>query len=292
MKDDTKQYEEQISSSLLFQLEPGTSRYIAERMRLISDLFSYLVSINSEVYRDLGEEIFNTANACIQSFQPEKGEFLHYFNKAMEKSRKKALAVKMQETMRGGIAISKKEQDDLRDLMRYEKSMGKDVPHDEFCKLFAEMKGKDEQYVRQLMTLKTNVTVVSEFVTDDEGKEKRIIDSVASYDNEFNKMERLETVKESFALVDRVLARRQERQKPLLRKVLTSVTALKVPKKWVSLYEKSDFFDREIYERCLQQNAPVSRKEIAAELGVSEQSLSRTYKEFEKSLNEAKKEQD
>lgn len=291
MKEDTKQYEEQISSTLLFQLEPGTSKYIAERERLIANLFSYLMSINLEVYQALGEEIFKTATACIRSFQPEKGEFLHYFNKAMEKSRKKAVAVEMQKTMRGGIVISKKEQDDLRDLMRYEKAMGKNVPFDEFCRIFADITGKDEQYVQHLLALRENVTVVSEFVTDDTGKEISVFDTVSSPDNGFDTTERVETIKESFALVDRVLARRQERQKPLLRKMLTAKTALKVSKKWLPMYTKSDFFDRDIYERCLKQNAPVSQREIAAELGISEQSLSRTYKEFEKSLKEAKSEQ-
>ena len=82
--------------------------------------------------------------------------------------------------------------------------------------------------------------------------------------------------------IDMIFSKRQERQKPLLSKLLTAKIVKQLidyPELFV-VAQKTTFFSNEIYEQTVKHGNPPTAKEIGESLGLSEQSVSRSYKVF------------
>ena len=91
MRYDRKEYEIKIANSPLFSLnkEKQYNDYKKEAFKMVEHIYCYLCSGNNEKYVDLGCEIVEFANRCINSYDISKGMFLHYINAAWKMNTKK-----------------------------------------------------------------------------------------------------------------------------------------------------------------------------------------------------------
>ena len=109
-------YEYAIRNTILFEYDKGSSAYKREELKLIENLYCYLVSINKDKYTELGLEITETAKKCINNYKPEFGEFIHYFNKAISREFRKVSSVNRINESHCGIHIP---ENDLRIIKKY-----------------------------------------------------------------------------------------------------------------------------------------------------------------------------
>ena len=87
--------------------------------------------------------------------------------------------------------------------------------------------------------------------------------------------------------IERVFDSLQERQKPILSCILTSKLSLKIAEnqKLSEVFQDKQYYQDRIYQECLRRDAEVKAKEIAAQYGVTEASVSRTWRKFKEKLS-------
>jgi len=83
--------EDKINNSPLLSIneEEEGDRYKNEKMRLILDIVKYVMEIIKEGkskwdFREIGLEIIEAADDCIEGFDKEEGKFLHYYLVALK----------------------------------------------------------------------------------------------------------------------------------------------------------------------------------------------------------------
>ena len=110
MRYDRKEYEIKIVNSPLFSLDKETqyNDYKKEALKMVEYLYCYLCAINNEKSSDLGCEIVDLANRCINSYDISKGIFLHYFSVAWKNEYRKIQQANIEdETIIHTIAATK-----------------------------------------------------------------------------------------------------------------------------------------------------------------------------------------
>lgn len=277
-------YENLIRNSILFSLDRNTqaTAFCREALKMVEYLYLYLNSINSERYKEFGLEITETANRCIKNYVPETGDFLNYFNAAIAKEYRKALAQQQLAEHHGGIHIP---EDDLRLIRKYIKFIGTkgSCEFDEATiDAIASATGIAKEKIADCITLYQSIYVTSDIYTSDDGSEGSLFDLIPSNHNDEREILEVEDAKDFLEHINEIFKTRQERQKPLLSKLLTAKIALRLSKddRLLGYGRCMAFFDEEIYSVCCNRDAPVTAREIASKLGVSEQSVSRTYRGF------------
>ena len=79
---DKEKYEKLIQESPLFSLDKKAEpvAFRNARLKMIENIYLYLLSINKEKYEPYGCEITEIANYCIDKYDSTRSEFLHFFN--------------------------------------------------------------------------------------------------------------------------------------------------------------------------------------------------------------------
>ena len=249
---------------------------------MVEYLYLYLTSINEDKYSEYGLEITQTAHRCIKNYTSEAGDFLNYFNAAMAKEYRKAYAIKHQAEQHGGVHIPEQDQRIIRKILKMAESQGTYDFDDNFICKISEVTGINEKQVKEYIVSYQNSFVVNDTYTNDDGEEGSLFDYIPATDGADNELLEIESATELLEKIDIIFSKRQERQKPLLSKLLTA----KIIKQLIDypdlfvVAKKTAFFNNEIYEQTLKHGNPPTAKEIGESSGLSEQSVSRSYKVF------------
>ncbi|MGE9892644.1 hypothetical protein ACQRDF_10170 [Lachnospiraceae bacterium SGI.054] len=277
-------YENLIRNSILFSLDRKNqaTAFRREALKMVEYLYLYLNSINSERYKEFGLEITETANRCIKNYRPEAGDFLNYFNAAIAKEYRKAIAKKQLAENHGGVHIP---EDDLRIIRKYIKfaeTKGAYGFDDATVDAIVAATGITKEKIIECITLYQNSYVTSDAYTTDEGLEGSLFDLIPTNQNEETGILEIEDARNFLEHINEIFKTRQKRQKPLLSMLLTSKMALRLSEddKLLEFCRNMEFFDEEIYSTSCSRGTPVTAREIASKFRVSEQSVSRSYKMF------------
>lgn len=277
-------YENLIRNSILFSLdrEKQAIAYKREALKMVENLYLYLTSINAEKYSEFGLEITQTANRCIKNYTSEAGDFLNYFNSAISKEYRKAYAIQHQAEQHGGVHIPEQDQRVIRKFIKLAESQGNYDFDDKIISCIADATGIKDTQVKEYVLAYQNSFVMNDTYVNDDGEEGSLFDFIASSDSADNKILEIESSKELLSKIDIIFKSRQERQKPLLSKLLTSKIALQLldSENLLVFAKELTFFDEDVYAQTLKEGVPPTAKEIGVSLGLSEQSVSRTYKVF------------
>lgn len=286
------EYENLIRTSILFSLdrETQTIAYKREALKMVEYLYLYLTSINADKYSEYGLEITQTAKRCIKNYTKESGDFLNYFNSAISKEYRKAFSNKHFSEQHGGVHIPEQEQRIINKFIKLAETKGVYDLSDDLVSKISEATGIKQERIRECISLYQNSFIVEDTYTDDEGNENSIFDYIASDKLTEDFIIELDTAKELLEKVDQVFQKRQDRQKPLLSKLITAKISqqLQSDEKLLSIVSKMSFFDLDVFKKSITQGSPPTAKEIGEKLGLSEQSVSRTFKEFIKKLENIK----
>lgn len=271
--------EELIRTSKLFSLNKQTEyvAYKREAMKMVEYLYRYLLAVNENKYIEFGYEIMLTAKRCISNFKSELGDFLNYFNAAWAKEYRRAYGKRQAEEFRCGIHITDEEKLLVRRFLRLIESRHYDVAERNIENLVSNGLGLPIEKTRYLIQLVNDTTVISDMVQDEDGE----LDSIFDFLNVENEFSDFTEAKRILKAIDDVYQSIQDRQKPLIARVATSKISdsLLDGDELFKFVQELSFFDKDIYLKY-KNGCSVKAKEIASFCGVSEQSASRSWKNF------------
>ena len=278
------EYENLIRNSNLFSLDKATQAvaYKREALKMVEYLYQYLVSINAEKYCDFGLEITQTANRCIKSYSPGYGDFLHYFNVSFAKEYRKAFAQNTMVEQHGGAHIPEQDKRIINKLIKLAESQGITELSKEQVERIAKVTGIQESKILEYMQAYEQSFSQSDRYINNEGEEGSLFDFIESGEVTTSGLLEEDEAFEFLNHINDIFEKRQQRQKPLLSKLLTVriMPAISDNQKILSYVKRLSFFDEEIFYSYTQKGMVPSAREIATQFGISEQSVSRTYKTF------------
>ena len=224
-----EKYEQLILASPLFSLDRERDRtaYQREARKMVEYLYLYLMEINEERYVEYGLEITETANRCIENYDPQNGDFLHYFNAAMKKEYTRESAKRRMQEVRGGMHVSDEDDRNIRKMLKLLESRGITEPSPEQIATIAESLEITVEKVNEALRINRETVALSDTTQNDDGEEISLFDTLASDENieqEFISADNCRVLLES---IQTAYDACQERQKPILSAMLTAKIAEK-----------------------------------------------------------------
>ena len=281
MKSKRDDYKKLIEETPLFSLskEESPTAYRREYLRLVENLYCYLMAVNESRYEEFGLEITETANRCIKNYNASIGNFLNYFLAAWKQEYSHALGKKIVIENTGGLKLSSEDVRNIRRFIKYRAERQDDFNMTQYVNAIAQAMEIDEKQVEELLSI-SNLRVVSDIAINNDGEEYSLIDQIAEDSVIQTFIEN--DVEDTLIKIEQVYLASQERQHLLLAKLITS-------KLW-ELAESNDavyaqikqrqFFDEGTFQKCRSQQTAISAKTIGASMGLLEASVSRTYHGF------------
>lgn len=287
-----EEFENLINNSPLFDVDKlnNPELYKSEKFALFTLLADYYRTyiFPYKPLEDYSYTLIETATECLKYYDRAKGEFLHLFNKAMKRDLGIAKAKEIIETHRQGIQLSTYEEQMIRKVLSFAKSKNLDVYDGEIQAKIGLALGICVGELANLIRINDNAVAVASTVANDDGDEIELFDLKAdSADTPEETVILSDGLRELVVQIDKVFQTVQERQKKLLSLLLTAeiVKALEYDvKKTVKLLRGYSFFNTEIIDWYEKHGDIPTAKQIGETCGVSEQSLSRTYKNFKEKL--------
>lgn len=284
-----EEYENIINNSILFSLDKEVQNTIYKRevRKLIKNIYAYIMCVNTYKYEEYALEITETASECIKRYEPEKGDFLNYFNYVFSKNYKKAYAKEIQSEKFRGIHIPKKDQSIISKYMKLSKYKDGNGVTEKMKKDISDLTNISIENVEKCLVAYEKLSTVSD-VYKTEDIDISLFDTVITDNTISENFEKEESLKELLICIDETFKERQERQKTLISKIITSKISLEIKNNnyLIEIAKKLNFFDIDIFSICIKENKMVKAKDIGKELNISEQSVSRTYKKFINYLKE------
>lgn len=282
------EYEKLIDASPLFSLDKEKEQiaYKREALKMVENLYCYLMAANASKYDAYAVEIVDTAKRCIENYNPKTGRFLNYFLAAWKQTYGHLIGKELVKETFVGIHFTKEEERSFKKYMRLAQSLGINIESSEFDERVAEAMGITTADVDSLRRM-INCKPMSGNYVSDEGEEYSLIDQLDSGSYTDTGILHLETAKEFLDIIEITYDQLQERQKPMLAMLITSKIAFGVNEydKLLPYIMKKSFFDEDIYEESLKRGELIQAKEIAERFGVVEASASRTWKTFKEKVN-------
>lgn len=279
--DNREKYEQLILASPLFSLDRERDRvaYQREARKMAEYLYCYLLAINEDRYIEYGLEIMETANRCIENYDPVTGDFLHYFNAAMKQEYIRASAKRRMQEMRGGIHVSDEDERSIRKMLNLLKSRGITEPTSEQIAVIAETLEITVEKVNEVLRINAEAVAFSDAATNDDGEEISLFDTIASDENIEQSVISADNCRVVLENIQMAYDGCQERQKPILSAMLTAKIAEVVCQCEIPVVQ-FNFVDKQMLTEYIQTGALPTQRELAARFGKNEASLSRTLKEF------------
>ena len=284
-----EEYENLINNSPLFEIDKESSPalYNTEERKFIDNLYLYY---SYYVYRkDLDGLVFmQTVKECIKYYDKEKGEFLHLFNSSLKRDLHIAKAKEIIEEKRQGIRVSNEDDKLVRRIIALANSKGLDVYDLTVQQKISKALNLELSRLQELLRINDDAVAVSSTVTNDDGEEIELFDLQASHEK--NVEDKLADESSFIALVERidgVFTTVQDRQKKLLSMLLTAEIIKACDEdldKAKNVLTGKELFNEEVLDYYKKHGELPTAKQIGKILGVSEQSLSRTYKNFKEKL--------
>lgn len=287
-----EELENLINNSPLFNIDKDSNPelYKTEKYALLTLITDYYRSyvFPYKPLEDYSLTLMETATECLKYYDGAKGEFLHLFNKAMKRDLGIAKAKELIETHRKGIKLSAYDERMVRKVISLANSKNLDVHDSAVQQKIAIALSISADRVVELIRLNDDAVAVSATLTNDDGDEVELFDLRADkVDMPDKAIISKDGLQELVKQIDAVFQTVQERQKKLLSLLLTIelVKALDYDfKAIVNLLQIYTFFNKEILDWYDKNGDVPTAKQIGVICGVSEQSLSRTYKNFKEKL--------
>ena len=287
-----EEYENLINNSPLFEIDKESSPalYKTEKynfLTLLTDYYRLFVYPNKSLDA-YSMTLMETAGECIKYYDKSKGEFLHLFNSSMKRDLHIAKAKEIIEEKRQGIRAASEDDKMIRKIIALANSKGLDINDNIVQKKIAKFLNIDYNKLQELLKINNDAVAVSSTVSNEDGDEIELFDLQASKEKTAEeKMIDESAVISIIEEIEDVFSEVQERQKRLLSMLLT-VEVVKafnedIDKAKEILCDK-EFYNEEVFDYYINNGALPTAKQIGVICGVSEQSLSRTYKNFKEKL--------
>ena len=225
---------------------------------------------------------------CIKYYDKDKGEFLHLFNSSMKRDLHIAKAKEIIEEKRRGIRVSNEDDKLIRKIIALTNSKGLDVHDLTVQQKISKALNLELSRLQELLLINDDAVAVSSTVINDDGDEVELFDLQSSHEK--NAEDRLADDSAFVSLVEKingVFNTVQDRQKKLLSMLLT-VEIIKACDEDLDKARQvlgcKELFNEEVFDYYEKHGELPTAKQIGEILGVSEQSLSRTYKNFKEKL--------
>ena len=287
-----EEYENLINNSPLFEIDKESSPalYKSERynfLTLLTDYYRFYIYPNKSL-DSYSMTLVETAMECIKYYDKEKGEFLHLFNSSMKRDLHIAKAKEIIEEKRQGIKVSNEDDKLIRKIIALANSKGLDIYDRSVQEKISKALNLETSRLQELLRINDDAVAVSSTVTNEDGDEVELFDLQSSHEK--NAEDRLAEESAFISLIDRideVFETVQDRQKTLLSMLLT-VEIIKACDedldKAKNVLTGKELFNEEVFDYYEKHGELPTAKQIGEILGVSEQSLSRTYKNFKEKL--------
>ncbi len=287
-----EEYENLINNSPLFEIDKESSPalYKSERynfLTLLTDYYRFYIYPNKSL-DSYSMTLVETAMECIKYYDKEKGEFLHLFNSSMKRDLHIAKAKEIIEEKRQGIRVSNEDDKLIRKIIALANSKGLDIYDITIQQKISKALNLELSRLQELLQINDDAVAVSSTVTNEDGDEVELFDLQSSHEK--NAEDRLAEESAFISLIDRideVFATVQNRQKRLLSMLLT-IEIIKACDedldKAKNVLSSKELFNEEVFDYYEKYGELPTAKQIGEILGVSEQSLSRTYKNFKEKL--------
>lgn len=289
-----EEYESAINDSPLFAIdrEKNSALFNTEKyafLTLLTDYYRIYIYPNKPL-DTYSLTLIETATECIKYYDKTKGIFLHLFNTALKRNLRIAQAKEIIDAHRRGLKLSSCDEQMIRKVVAFARSKNLDVYDSSVQAKIATVFGLTATRVAELIAINDNAVAVADTVVGEDGDEISLLDLQAIGENsEEEKIIARETLTELVDAIQAAFQVAQARQKRLLSLLLTVEVIRAFDGDWKAAYEilcKYSFYSDEIYHWCESYCAPPTARQIAQICGVSEQSLSRTYKNFKEKLKE------
>ena len=287
-----EEYENLINNSPLFEIDKESSPalYKTERYNFLTILTDYyrLYIYPNKPLDSYSMTLMETAIECIKYYNKSKGEFLHLFNSSMKRDLHIAKAKEIIEEKRQGIRVSSEDDKLIRKIIAFANSKGLDINDTTVQQKISKVLNIEFTRLQELLRINDDAVVVSSTITNEDGDEIELFDLQASHEKTAeDKMADESAFISLVEKIDDAFSSVQERQKKLLSMLLT-VEVIKacdedLDKARQSLEDK-DIYNAEVFDYYNKNGALPTAKQIGVLCGVSEQSLSRTYKNFKEKL--------
>lgn len=287
-----EEFENLINNSPLFGVDKVSNSELYKKEKyalftLLTDYYRLYIYPNKSL-ADYSFTLIETATECLKYYDKSKGEFLHLFNKAMKRDLGVAKAKEFIDTQRKGLKLSTYDEQIIRKIISLANSKILDVHDKAVQQKIAIALNISASRVAELICINDNAVAVSSTVTNDEGDEVELFDLQADMTGTpENTIIAKDGLKELIGQIDTAFKTVQERQKRLLSLLLTAeiIKALDYDIMGAAnLLQGYAFFNKEIIAWHDKNGDIPTAKQIGDICGVSEQSLSRTYKNFKEKL--------
>ena len=281
-----EQYEEQINSADVFSIDRSNNSVLWEteaRKLLVLTIEYYKDCVmRKETFENYAVELFESVQQSIRSFSPEKGTFLHYVNVAVKhRINQKKLADTLDQ-QRQGMSVSAKDNQLIRKMLSFARSKGYNVNDRETQERIAAQFNVPVLQVRFCVE-QSQIKVINETISDEEGEESSIFDKIAAAEPSAEQsMEDREKQVDLIRRIDSAFRTCQERQKPLLSRLLTArlIRAIDLNDDLLTELEMVTFVNKTLVKEYIAGTEMPSARQIAKYYGLSEQSASRTLNNF------------
>lgn len=287
-----EEYEKLINNSPLFEIDKESSPalYKTERYSFLTILTDYyrLYIYPNKPLDSYSMTLMETANECIKYFDISKGKFLHLFNSAMKRDLHIAKAKEIIEEKRQGIMVPSKDDRLIRKIITFANSKDLDICDIEVQEKISKVFHIELSRLQELVVINNNAVAISSTVTNEDGDEIELFDLQAScVKTAGEKMADESALVSLIERINNVFCTVQERQKKLLSMLLTGEVIKACDEDLVTakqVIEDKELFNREVFDYYIKNGGLPTAQQIGLLCGVSEQSLSRTYKNFKDKL--------
>lgn len=259
---DKEKYEKLIQESPLFSLDKKAEpvAFRNARLKMIENIYLYLLSINKEKYEPYGCEITEIANYCIDKYDSTRSEFLHFFNYEWKK---KFTYTKYEEGLEDTYKGVHVPENKIRAVRKYikcaEKIEKKDKPEELYSKL-AEVMQLPVETIRELAKLADVKVTTSNSMSDEEEEELwSYIAGNVNIEREFEEKEEAENILNK---VDKVFQELRAKQQPIVSDVITT-------KIWLCLEDSEQqysFISKEVAEEWNKKGTLPTQRELARKI--------------------------
>lgn len=285
-----EEYENLINNSPLFEIdeESAPMLYKAERYNFLSHLTDYY---RFYIYPNKPLDFYSmtlilTANECIKYYNRGKGQFLHLFNTAMKRELHIAKAIEIIEEKRQGIKLSKEDDKLIRKVVMFAKSKNLDIYDSATQEKISDALNIDIAKLKEIIIINDNAVGVPSTIINEDGDEIELFDLQPSKEkNAEEKIIERDSLNDRLRDIEAEYLDAQDRQKKILSMLLTTEI---IKSQGLDLIKTNRFafFNRDILD-YFELNHTLPTAKIIGELcGVSEQSISRTYKNFKIKLKQ------
>lgn len=287
-----EEFENLINNSPIFDIDKQINRelYKSEKYVLLTLLTDYYRSYIFPHYPidEYGYTLIVTATECLKYYDSTKGKFLHLFNSSFKRDLGIERAKKIIDEHRKGINLATYDEQMIIKITSLARSRNIDICDSAAQAKIATILNISVDKVTELIYINLNAVAVASTVTNEYGDEMELAD--LREDKEATAEDALiarESLSELIANIDDVFKTVQERQKRLLSLLLTTeiIKAIECDLKTADeLLKACAFCNKEIFAWCTNYGNIPTSKQIGEICGVSEQSISRTYKNFKVKL--------